>query len=400
MSEIKNYFDGITTAKSTEDIVKSVMARAEKHSEKSRMRFRPLAAAAAAAVALVGGVSAAAATGLIDFNEIFGGRITTQDEQLAGALVGAAQDFTWSVSDDDYMIELKGITGSKSDMLLVYEIARTDGKPVTDFMTNIPEDGRLEGFIDIAFSDESAICGIKDSNQFIVNEQGNIEVYNRMITGGDISGRHYSTEVVNLYPKKIMNDFLAKQDSGAFMWRHLTDVPPIGFYNEEAWAEGKPMDIALDDERIIGLELTWSVDFTYSPSETAILSKSISDEGATMTISRKANLGDEAEALDCTLTKSHFSCVSGWLEVEYEGEIMSQASADGCNEVYLLMADGSQMPCVYVGFVNITSHNDDPVTTTIQAEVRYSETLDDPITAIDISEITAISINGETFPLA
>ena len=398
MSEIKSYFDGITTAKSTEDIAKNVMA-AEKRTESSRMRFKPFAVAAAAAVVLVGGVTAAAATGLIDFNEIFGGRITTQDEQLAGALVGAAHDFSWTVSDDDYMIELKGITGSKSDMLLVYEIARTDGKPVTDFMTNIPEDGRLEGFIGIEFSDESTI-GIKDSNQFIVNEQGNIEVYNRMITDGDISGQRYSTEVVNLYPKNIMNDFLTEQDSGAFMWRHLTEVPPIGFYNEEAWAEGKPMDIALDDERIIGLELTWSVDFTYTPSETAILSKSISDEGVTMTINRKSNLGDEAEPLDCTLTDSHFSCVGGWLEFEYEGEIMSFASADGCNEVHLLMADGSQIPCVYIGFVNITFHNDDPVTTTIKAEIRYSETLDDPIKAIDISEITAISINGEIFSLA
>ncbi len=398
MSEIKDYFDSITTSKSTEDIAKKVMERTEKRPERSRPKFKPFAVAAAATVALVGGVTAAAATGLIDFNEIFGGRITAQDEQLAGALVGAAQDFTWSVSDDDYMIELKGITGSKSDMLLVYEIARVDGKPVADFMTNIPEDGRLEGFIDIAFSDESAFSSAMDSNQYIVNDKGNIEVYNRIITDGNISGQCYSIDGVNLYPEQTLQAFLQQQDEAIFMWDHKSSEHPIGFYSYNSFNDNEPLNIALDDERIIGLELSWSVDFTYSPSETAILSKSISDENTTVSINRWARFTRETETLECKIIKSHFSCVGGWLEVEYYGD-RTGTEYEKNNNVYLLTQNGSELPCAFVEHGHGTSYVSEPVTT-IHIEIRYSETLDDPITAIDISEITAVSINGEIFPLA
>lgn len=398
MSEIKDYFDGITTAKSADDIVKSVMERAERRPERSRLRFKPLAVAAAAAVVLVGGFTAAAATGLVDFNEIFGGRITATDEQLAGSLVGTAKDFAWSVSDNDYMIELKGITGSKSDMLLVYEIARTDGRPVTDFMTNIPEDGMLKGFIDIAFSDESTFSSAMDSNQYIVNDKGNIEAYNRIITDGDISGQRYSVEGVNLYPEQTLQAFLQQQDEAIFMWDHKSSEHPIGFYSYNSFNDNEPLNIALDDERIIGLELSWNVDFTYSPSETAILSKSISDDAATVSINRCSRSTKESETLECKITKSHFSCVGGWLKVEYYGDGTGTVYEKN-NKVYLLTENGSELPCAFVEHGHGTLYVGEPVTT-IDIEIRYSETLDAPITAIDISEITAISINGETFPLA
>lgn len=397
MSEIKNYFDSITTSKNTVDIAKEVMERTEKIPEKKEMRFKPLAVAMAAAVALTAGVTAVAATGLINFNEIFGGKITATDEQLAGALIGTVQDFTWSVSDDDYVIELKGITGSKSDMLLVYEIARTDGKPVTDFMTNIPEDGRLKGFIDIAFSDESAFSSAMDSNQYIVNEKGNIEVYNRIITDGDINGQRYSINGVNLYPEQTLQAFLQQQDEAVFMWDHKNSERPIGFYSHKSFDDNKPLNIALNDERIIGLELSWSVDFTYSPSETAILSKSIADDAATVSINRCTRSTKEAETLECKITKNHFSCVGGWLKVEYYGD-KTGAEYEKNNKVYLLTDSGSELPCTLVGHGHGTLYVNEPVTT-IDIEIRYSETTNAPITTIDISQITAISINGEILPL-
>ena len=237
MDKMKSYFDNISPEKSHEQITQDVISKAESSARKRR--FRPLTAVAAATAVMAVGVTTAAATGLLNINDIFGGRISAQDEALAGNLMIAAEDFTWTVSDDDYMIELKGVTGSKSDMLMVYEIKRTDGKPVTDYMTNVPEDGMLVGFVEASFSDESAFSKAMDDNQYTVNENGNIEIYNRIITNGDLSGQQYSVNGVNLYPNHELWDFLQQQNDSIFMWDHRGDEHPIGFYSQNSFKENK-----------------------------------------------------------------------------------------------------------------------------------------------------------------
>ncbi|MBE6901480.1 MAG: hypothetical protein E7478_03315 [Ruminococcaceae bacterium] len=396
MDKIKCYFDNISPEKSPEQIAQNVISNAESSARKRS--FRPLTAVAAAAAVMAVGVTAAAATGLLNINDIFGGRISAQDEVLAGELVIAAEDFTWSVSDDDYMIELKGVTGSKSDMLLVYEIKRTDGKPVTDYMTNVPEDGALVGFVEVGFSDESTFSKAMDDNQYAVNEHGNIEIYNRIITNGDLSGQQYSVNGVNLYPYHELWDFLQQQNDRIFMWDHRSDEHPIGFYSYNSFKENKPLDIALNDEHIIGLELTWSIDFTFSPSNTATLSKTIKDTDNTINIDRRNTYSRIVDTLDCKIIQNHFSCVGGWIELEYSGE-PKVGDFENYNEIYLITEDKTPIPCTFVSRGYSTLYVNGAVTT-IDFEIRYSDTVEGPITAIDISEIEAISINGEIFPLA
>ena len=398
MNKIETYYDGISHGKDTAKLADDIIRRAN-HTAKKRS-FRPAAAIAAAAVLMVGGVTAAAATGLLNINDMFGGRISAQDEQLAQGLVGAAKDFTWTTSDDDYAIELKGVTGSESDMLLMYEIVRTDGRPVTDFMTNIPEDRGLVGFVEVGFSDENAFSTAMSDNQYAVNEQGNIEIFNRIITNGDLRGQQYSVNGVNLYPYHELWIFLQRQKDNIFMWDYHTDEHPIGFYSHESFKANKPVDIALDDERIIGLELTWSIDFTYSPSDITTLSKTISTEDTAFAVYRRNPYKNSIETLNCTIAKNHFSCVGGWLECEYFGEA-NIGDFDKQNEVHLITEDNMLIPCSFVNRGYSTDYSEvKSGVTTLDVEIRYSETADAPITAIDISEITAISINGETFPLA
>ena len=396
MSEIKNYFDKISPEHTPEQIAQAVIQRADSGAKKRR--FKPFTAIAAAAAVMAVGVTTAAATGLLNINDIFGGRISAQDEVLAGELVVAAEDFTWSVSDEDYMIELKGVTGSKSDMLLVYEIKRTDGKPVTDYMTNIPEDGALVGFVEVGFSDESAFSTAMDDNQYAVNEHGNIEINNRIITNGDLTGQQYSVNGVNLYPNHELWSFLQQQNDRIFMWDHRSDEHPIGFYSHNSFKENKPIDIALNDERIIGLELTWSIDFTYSPSDIAMLSKAIEKDAMTIDIERRTAYSQIVDTLDCKIIQNHFSCVGGWIELEYSGE-PETGDIEKCNEVYLITEDKTHIPCTFTSRGYSTLYINGAVTT-VDVEIRYSETADGPITAIDIDKITAISINGEIFPLA
>lgn len=397
MNKIEAYYDGISHGKDTAKLADDIIRRAN-HTATKRS-FRPAAAIAAAAVLMVGGVTAAAATGLLNINDMFGGRISAQDEQLAQGLVGAAKDFTWTTSDDDYAIELKGVTGSESDMLLMYEIVRTDGRPVTDFMTNIPEDGELDMFTDISFSDHSPYM-MKGSDMYFINEDGNVDIYYRIVTNGNITGEHYSQKSVNLYPEKMLWDYLQHKDVGIVMHmpREWSDRP-IGFYNDEAFNDKTPLDIPINDENIIGLELEWSIDFTYYPSDIAALSKSIPEEDADVEVTHWKSLVGGLETLDCNVTYSHFSCVGGWLEVEYAGEAYIGANYGGHNEVYLLMDNDEIHPCSFVGRGQGTFYEDEAVTR-IDIEVRYGDAAEDTISAVDIEKIKAVYINGKTFPLA
>ncbi len=396
MSKIKEYYDGISHGKDTTKLADDIIRRANNTAEKRS--FRPAAAIAAAVFLMVGGVTAAEATGLLNINDMFGGRISAQDEQLAQGLVGAAKDFTWTTSDDDYAIELKGVTGSESDMLLMYEIVRTDGRPVTDFMTNIPEDGVLDMFTDISFSDHSPYT-VTGSDMYFINEDGNVGIYYRIITNGNITGEHYSQKSVNLYPEKMLWGYLQHKDVGIVMHmpRAWSDSP-IGFYNSEAYSAKTPLDIPLNDENIIGLELEWSIDFTYYPSDIAALSKSVSEENADVSITRWKTFMGGLETLDCNVTYSHFSCVGGWLEVEYAGEVYIGGNYEGHNEVYLLMDNGEMHPCSFVGRGQGTFYEDEAVTR-IDIEVRYGDAAEDTISAVDIEKIKAVYINGKTFPL-
>lgn len=398
MNELNKYYEQIAPAHSPEDTARSVMARAASARPEKRRGFKPAAIAAAAAVVMAGGATAAAA-GLLNINGIFGGRITAEDEQLAGALVGATKDFTWTTSDDNYAIELKGVTGSESDMLLMYEIVRTDGKPVTDFMTNIPEDGELRGLVDIAFSDEYAFSESHDNNRYTINEEGNIEVYNRIITNGDISGQYYSVEAVNLYPKRLLRDF--EQEHDVFVWSQKRSNTPIGFYaDSKSFYAKQPTDIALNDERIIGLELEWSIGFTYLPSETAKLPKVIADEGAAVTLNYwKTFAGGGTDTRIFEITDSYFSSVGGRIEAVHCGEKLYGSSFENHNDIYLITEDGRRQPCtVIVGSLGYVGNYE--IITTINIEIRYSETENGPTAAVDIAKAEAISINGEVFPLA
>ena len=396
MNKIEAYYDGISHGKDTAKLADDIIRKAN-HTAKKRS-FRPAAVAVAAAVLMVGGVTAAAATGLLNINDMFGGRISAQDEQLAQGLVGAAKDFTWTTSDDDYAIELKGVTGSESDMLLMYEIVRADGRPVTDFMTNIPEDGELDMFTDISFSDHSPYM-MTGSDMYFINEDGNVDIYYRIITNGNITGEHYSQKSVNLYPEKMLWDYLQHKDVGIVMHmpREWSDRP-IGFYNDEAFNDKTPLDIPINDENIIGLELEWSIDFTYYPSDIAALSKSIPEEDADVEVTHWKSLVGGLETLDCNVTYSHFSCVGGWLEVEYAGEAYIGSNYEGHNEVYLLMDNDEIHPCSFVGRGH-TFYGDEAVTG-IDIEVRYGDAAEDTISAVDIEKIKAVYINGKTFPLA
>lgn len=402
MNEIKNYFDSISHEHSPEELAQTVIAKAERGAK--RRSFKPLTAVAAAAIVMAVGVTTAAATGLLNINDIFGGRISAQDEVLAGELMIAAEDFTWSVSDEDYMIELKGVTGSKSDMLLVYEIKRVDGEPVTDYISNLSDNEMLvskywsecsaeDSITKLGVPLDRDITSMSTDTQFSITEAGNIEVYYKMTTDGDISNTTVTIDHLNLYPKNILADFEEQNDM--YLFYSPNDTVATGFYswdNDDIY-DGKPLDIAINDERIIGLELEWTVQLSYNPNDTAIKTKQLDANTVNLYYSSKG-LGNT----EFTLVENEFSCVSGRLEMTRTGSMLNGSITEEFNEIYLIADSGENIPCVVI--LHGQSYDHIEKTEDHVVEIRYSETADGPITAIDIEKITAISINGETFPLA
>ena len=396
MNKIKAYFDGISHEKDYVQLADDIICRAN-HTAKKRT-FRPVAVIAAAAVLMVGGVTAAAAMGLLNINDMFGGRISTEDEALAGELVIAAEDFTWTVSDEDYMIELKGVTGSEYDMMVAFEMSRMDGKPVTDFMTNIPEDGKLVCmYNDSSFeNDEFEIYRYSTERHhkmyLDVNNEGNIDVCYMVASDGSIADADYCLQAMNFYPEKLLRDFEDTND--VFLWYGEGTEVPTGFYSyDESFSKGESEYMAVNDESIIGLELEWAIQFHYDPPVVAAAEKTAECSGITMYWSDETGgIG----AADVTVKVNCFSVVGGRMLLEYSGTGI-KGSISESNELYLIMEDGEQIPCAISGAFSYSETESGGSATVF---IRYSEEADGDITAIDITKAEAISINGETFPLA
>lgn len=401
MGKIHDYYDNIRLSRSPEELARAVLSAAEK--PKRRGNLRLLWATVAAAAALTAGVSAAAATGLIDLNTIFGGRIVAENEQLAGDLMAAAEGLEWTVSDDDYMIEFKGLTGSESDMLLLYTVVRRDGRPVTDFMTNIPEDGVLYGLADADFraaDEEDGSRSLRNSgyresmgdSRYTINADGNIEVYKWVCTDGSIAGQYYSEEIMCVYPKKQLTRF--KDENKLTLWGEWGDTP-AGFYTRGDNERAQPV-LPVNDERIIGLELEWSVGFTYCPSRLGLQNKTLAEDNAEITLQCGGAYGALA-TVEFVATESQFSSVGGRIQLVHYGTELKGSSMEKYNDVFLIMNDGAQVVCT----VNASgaAYSSKEQRSRVFATVQYSDTEYGNITAVDINEVSAISINGTVYTL-
>lgn len=97
--------------KPSEELVNSVLdVQNVPAVQKKPRRFsckRILGTAAAVCGVLVCGVTAAGAAGLIDFEAVFGNRVSVSDSELASSLVGTVNNFKYKVSDKDYKIDIR-----------------------------------------------------------------------------------------------------------------------------------------------------------------------------------------------------------------------------------------------------------------------------------------------------
>ncbi len=391
---IDNSFSTLTPLTANEEIIRNVTERAEKMEKKKRISIKkPIIAVCAAVAAVAVGTTGAAAAGLINFNEIFGGTIKTQSNELGEKLIANVSDVKWTVSDDDYAVNLKGVTGTDDSLLAVIEIERADGQPVKDYLKNLDflhESGFLTLFESVKLNGGFNREGAGGCNSRI-NDDGNIEItFDRSQEG--MSGTTFELNSIGFYPTKEYHDTT------------LNVIDPMkclglhGYSSEFYLNEDEKACL----EEIKLLDLSWSLEFTYTPTEEGEKDILADDFEEAVKLCVQVSKGDEAgvyESFDMAVEELKADSMGAVLKLSFVPAgyepfwdysflpIMEK------NEIKFINKDGTEIS-VTLGAWNSQAENDK---CSIELMLGYSD--GENIIAADVSEITAIEINGTAIKL-
>lgn len=278
---IKKAFENV---KPSEELVNSVLDVRNVPCKAKRQSFsvkRVFCAVAAVCAVFACGMTAAAVTGVINFKELFASYFSADDDEFANSLVGTVKNFSYKVSDEEYKIEVKGITGTEEGLFVVAEICRADGEPAADHFANPME---------LTFNPENKNyispnwieCGTNGdflpvSYDSYVNSAKNIEIYAALRQSQFETGESVTVRGENFYPSYKYWDFMKKND---VMYVRYEEPEFSGYIycdwgsenNNTSNADFTPVDF--DDSSIIALDLEWEFTFTPVPSKRAEKSKS------------------------------------------------------------------------------------------------------------------------------
>ncbi|MDE6132864.1 MAG: DUF4179 domain-containing protein [Oscillospiraceae bacterium] len=385
--------------KPSEELVNSVLDVQNVPAEpKKTRRFsckRILCTAAAVCGVLVCGVTAAGAAGLIDFEAVFGNRITVNDSELAGSLVGIVSDFKYKVSDKDYKIEIKGVTGDDKKVVVIAEILRVDGTPVTDcFVNSVPPDEvqllPLSQVIKV-----SLLYGFGYSMDYRVGEEGNIEL-SMQLYGSGLDGRKMTFKGENFYPAGAYIQYERQNETDeAVQTEYVKYRDPVAVPD----SSGAVIDI----NDILALDLKWEFSFTYRQSDKSKQVKSLDMPEDSFTLNMKVHTFKLAEDnfYEIIAQPSYIEAGSTGGRIDYvykdTGYVFNQTYVTDItenNEVYIIMKDGER---VKAEFGNGYEKPDGNICT-CSYDLTYRDE-DDREIFIEGDDITAISINGVVYEL-
>ncbi len=396
---INSFFDGVTPDASSEEFLREVYRKAENMESKKKTKLRPFAAVAAAVAVLSAGVTAAGATGLLDFNRIFGGFITTDSSELGESLVAGLEDFEYSVSDPDYIIIPNGITGSDYNYVLSFDIRRADGKPVADFIARdvFGEQLTVE-YINDVIKNGAHLSGGGGIDSVSVNTEGNITVVAHRHVKKALEGSTIRFVGSNLYVIDEMIEFrhenkvvpifadnnsipIDLHDIGENQQLPLCETEYYEINNEYTSAHNDVILTDINDSSIRLLDLDWNFSFRCNLSDTAAQTLHAAD------VSEKALVTG-----GCTLTDIEVNSTGGMLR--YRNSLLS---LDECrsfmrimHDIRLITSDGEEITAKAEG----TSGSSNEVNVLFW---YYSERGEK--TAISLDEITAVSVNGIVYKL-
>lgn len=406
-NDIKNAFEKITPVRSNDEILSYVLRRSndmKNMTSKKKIRFKkPVTAICAAIITATLCVTGAAAAGLFSFDDIFGSRIKSENTELGEALMCKAENFTYTVSDDDYKIELNGISGSSHEIIANIEISRADGTPVVDYFVNEynPKDG-IYGHEDnlVAYKPNYNERRMGGTGKYKINDEGNIEIV-YVIGNTDIDSVPVANEKIilhgaKIYPTDTYFNYLY-EDNNALAW----------FENGELvyYKNGTDESVVIDTSPVHYLDLFWSAEFTYVPSEKALKTVSRSYFSEEDRLPCKAHLYDENHNkidLDCTVKFLDMKVTSTYATFSFDMEYKELENGDipfpDIEKAYLVRKDGSK---ILMMMDSGQGANNAEYSFTYKYCSRYEEIEGGGVfidhIAVDLTNAVGVEINGKLY---
>ncbi len=402
------FFDRVTPAASDGEFLEGVLRKAENmDNNKKKFNARPVVAAAAAVAALSVGVTAAASTGLIDFNKIFGGLISAEDETVGGNLVSEVSEFRYEVSDPDYVIVPNGVTGTASNICVSFDIERADGQPVKDFMLRNGSGKELVTAMDLNLITDhtQSFGGGLDDYSVVVNDEGDLTVMLSVT---------YSIPVDECTVRILGSDLFDEKELILFreennVWEHFVDADGQRIYHVQdvsalacdtvLYGDDGIERTDIDLSSISYFELDWGVEFVYAPNENAMQKLTVADVSQTymepVTVWGENDMLDASE-IECTVKNIEVSGTGGSIEYDRDPDYEAQYNEDKiCSEfdqydIFLLTDSGKEIRAEFE--LGTGAGN------TQKFYFTYVDGKGERI-AVDISTVTAISVNGVVYEL-
>lgn len=398
MNDFKENFGKVMERLSAErDFVASAKIRAEAERPQRKMSARRiLCTAAAVCGVLVCGVTVAGSAGLIDFDAVFGNRISVNDSELADSLVGTVKNFKYKVSDKDYKIDIKGVTGDDKRVVVIAEILRTDGTPVTDCFANPvpPDEKQLLSLSQV--TKVSSLDSFGYGIDYRIGEEGNIKLSAELYNVGGLDGKKMTFKGENFYPAVEYNKYERQNETDGVVqteyvkYRDPVEVPDNG-------------GAAIDLNDILALDMKWEFSFTYRQSDKSKQVKSLNAPEESFPLNLKVHtVGTKDEFVrKLTAQPSYMEAGSTGGRVDYVykntgyvGNLTYVTDVSECNEIYIIMKDGERVRSSFNGGYEFP----DGDICTCSYELTYWDD-DDREIFIDVEDITAVSINGTVYKL-
>jgi len=416
-------FDKITPQGSDEEFLVKVLRKAENMENKKSISIkRPIIAVAAAISVLSLGVVTATAAGLINFNTIFGRQIKVETEELGAALIGNAENISYSVSDG-YEIKLNGITGDKEIIFANLEIFRTDGTAINDhFLIPYSDDDRIyavsEETVDFP---QSLFQRLGGDGSYRINESGNLEINYELHSKVDINGKRIKIQGSTLYNDDIIWEKI--KGKNCRFYKGIENGEAIFVFSNYLLDENGNMtseveDVELDITDAIYLPIHWSVEFDYVPSDKSVEAINRSYFTVDDNIMFVTDIDENGEYTEREFEILNINLKSTGGELELRGELDADyyledghnpmVLLDKANRIKIINNDGTETDAFFMsGATNNMGHADGRSYT--KYKIAYTtgdfethlknETLFENCIAIDLSNVKAISFNGREYKL-
>lgn len=398
MNEIfREAFGNIKPSEKLVDGVLSPQNVPVKTKSKSFSITRVFCAVAAVCAVLVCGISAAAAAGLIDFDAVFGSRITVKDSELASSLVGTVSGFKYKVSDKDYKIEIKGVTGNNKKAIAVAEISRVDGTPAVDCFVNSTDDNQFVPLWENAEILNTYTGGYSIDHR--VNEAGNIELYIDWDSEDGIDGKKIICKGENFYPAEAYINFKYNKANGD-IFTECTQYGESGGNKDSVGGNDKSSDIS----DILALGLKWEFSFTYRQSDKSQQVKSLNAPGESFPLILNVHIvgtkEDFIRELTARPTYIEAGSTGGSVDFEYEmtgyeNDLDYYVNYSDNADIYISLKNGER---IYGTFGGGVCYPDGDVYK-CSFNIVYWDKNNYTSVFTDVEDIAEISINGTVYEL-